>query len=108
MLDKISIGKRIRKARTEKGYTQQALVKKAGIGSMYLSEIEQGLKMPSLNSFVRIVDALEISADYVLRDEFSAGQEYIYDDLNQKLKELSPKQRKCAMELLEAYIRNLD
>ena len=108
MLDKNTIGKKLREARLEKGYTQQALVERAGIGSMYLSEIERGLKMPSLSSFVRIIEALEVSADYVLRDELSAGQEYIYDELTQKLKELTPKQRKCAVEILDAYLRNLD
>ena len=108
MLDKIAIGKKLKEARLKKGYTQQALVKKAGIGNMYLSEIERGLKMPSLSSFVKIIVALDISADYILRDEVSTGQEYIYDELTQKLNGLTPKQRKCASEILDAYLRSLD
>lgn len=108
MLDKIEIGKRLREARLEKGYTQQAVVKAAGIGTVYLGEIERGLKMPSLSSFVKIIEALEVSADYVLRDEVSTGQAYIYDDLTQRLKVLTPRQRKGAVEILDAYLRNLE
>lgn len=108
MLDKIAIGKKLRDARLEKGYTQQVVVKMAGIGSMYLGEIERGLKMPSLSSFVKIIEALGVSADYVLRDELSTGQEYIYDELTQRLKDLTPRQRKGAVEILDAYLRNLE
>ena len=107
-MDKTEIGKKLREARLKKGYTQQAVVKMAGIGSMYLGEIERGLKMPSLSSFVKIIEALEVSADYVLRDQVSTGQAYIYDELTQRLKDLTPRQRKGAVEILDAYLRNLD
>jgi transcriptional regulator with XRE-family HTH domain len=106
-LEKTSLGQRIRESRIEKGYTQQALANKAGIGLMYLGEIERGIKMPSLSVFIKIVDALDISADYVLRDELKSGEQYVYDDLTSKLTPLSPGQRKAAAEILDAYIRNL-
>jgi transcriptional regulator with XRE-family HTH domain len=74
---------------------------------MYLREIERGIKMPSLSNFIKIVNALDISADYVLRDEIKTGEHFIFDDLTDKLTPLSPKQRKTAAEILDAYIRNL-
>ena len=106
-MDSENLGKRIREARMEKHYTQQQLAELAGIGQMYLGEIERGTKMPSLKSFIRIIETLDISADYVLRDELSSGEHYIYDEITQKLKGLSPKQRKAASEILDAYIRNI-
>ena len=106
-MEKTALGQRIRESRMEKGYTQQALANKAGIGLMYLGEIERGIKMPSLSVFIKIVDALDISADYVLRDELKSGEHFIFDDLTDKLIPLSPKQRKTATEILDAYIRNL-
>lgn len=106
-MDKITLGKRIREARIQKKYTQQQLAKLAGIGVMYLGEIERGTKMPSLNIFIKIIEALDISADYVLRDELSSGEQYIYDEITGKLKDLTPTQRKTASEILDAYIRNL-
>lgn len=106
-LEKAALGKRIREVRIQKGYTQQTLAQKAGIGLMYLGEIERGIKMPSLSVFIKIVEALDISADYVLRDELSSGEKYIFDELTSKLLPLLPQQRKAASEILDAYIRNL-
>jgi transcriptional regulator with XRE-family HTH domain len=106
-MDSENLGKRIREARMEKHYTQQQLAELAGIGQMYLGELERGTKMPSLKSFIRIIETLDVSADYVLRDELSSGEHYIYDEITQKLKGLSPQQRKAASEILDAYIRNI-
>jgi transcriptional regulator with XRE-family HTH domain len=107
-LDKAALGKTLRQVRREKGYSQNVLAEKAGIGNVYLGEIERGQKMPSLNSFIKIIEALDVSADYILRNELNSGQDYIYDEITQKLKGLTPKQRKTAVDLLEAYLRNLD
>ena len=106
-MDKASLGKKIREARIKKGYTQQTLSEKADIGEMYLSEIELGVKMPSMNLFIKLITALDISADYVLRDEIPTGKEFVYDEITQKLEGLTPKQRKAAADILDAYIRNL-
>ena len=106
-MEKAVLGKRIREARIRKGYTQQMLADEAGIGLMYLGEIERGMKMPSLRIFIQIVEALDVSADYILRDELTSGEKYIFDELTSKLMTLSPKQRKAAAEILDAYIRNL-
>ena len=106
-MDSKTLGNRIREARIKKQHTQQKLAEMAGISQMYLGEIERGAKMPSLRSFIKIIEALDLSADYVLRDELSSGERYIYDEIAEKLKNLSPQQRKAASEILDAYIRNL-
>jgi transcriptional regulator with XRE-family HTH domain len=106
-LKKETIGKRIREERLKKGYTQQEVADKAKICVMYLSEIERGIKMPSLNSFIQILEGLEVSADYILRGEVNSGQAYIYDEITQKLRNLTPTQRKTAADILDAYIKNL-
>ena len=91
-MDSKTLGNRIREARTQKQHTQQRLAEIAGISQMYLGEIERGAKMPSLRSFIKIIEALDLSADYVLRDELSSGEHYIYDEITEKLKNLSPQQ----------------
>lgn len=106
-MDKLTLGKKLRQIRQEKGYTQQTLADKACIGNVYLGEIERGLKMPSLNSFIRIIEALDVSADSVLREELTSGREYIYDEITQKMGGLTPKQRQTAADILDAYLRNL-
>ena len=107
-MDKLELGKKLRDARQKKGYSQHALAEIADIGNVYLGEIERGLKMPSLNTFIKLIEALDISADYILRDELTSGKEYIYDEIAQKLKSLTPKQRKTVADILDGYLRNLD
>lgn len=106
-MDKTALGAKIREARNKLNLTQEVLAEKADIGVMYLGEIERGVKMPSMNVFIRIVEALDISADYILRDELSSGRDYVFDELTQKLASLTPKQRKTASDILDAYIKNL-
>ena len=107
-MDKSVLAKKLREVRQEKGYTQHALAEIAGIGNVYLGEIERGLKMPSLNIFIKLIEALDVSADYILRDELTSGKEYIYDEITQKLKNLTPTQRKIVTDILDAYLSNLD
>lgn len=106
-MEKIVLGERLRQIRIQKGYTQQALAKKADIGVVYLGEIERGLKMPSLGVFVKIIESLEVSADYVLRDELSSGSAYIFNEITEKLRDLTPKQRKTITDIIDVYVKNL-
>ena len=106
-MDKQSLGSRIREARLKIGLSQHRLAEDAGIGDMYLSEIERGLKMPSMNIFIKIISTLNVSADYILRDELPSGVKYLSDELTEKLRDLTPQQKRTAMDILDAYIRNL-
>lgn len=65
-MDKAALGQKLRQARLDKGYTQQSLSEKADIGEVYLSEIERGLKMPSMNLFIKLITALDISAEMLI------------------------------------------
>lgn len=107
-MNRIVLGQKIREARKNKGLTQEKLAEIAGIGVMYLGEIERGQKMPSLKILCKVIEALDVSADYLLRDFVQTGKEYVLDDIAYKLVNLTPLQRKTAADILDAYIRNLN
>lgn len=106
-MDKKALGKRIKEARSKKGFTQELLAERVEITVIYLSELERGVKLPSLPVFVSIAEALNVSMDSLLRDELDSGKDYIYNDITKKLDQLTPKQRTAAVDILDAYIRNL-
>ena len=106
-MDKTVLGSMIRKVRRERGYTQEVLAEKANISLMYIGEIERGVKMPSMRIFIKIIETLETSADYLLRNEISSGKDFIFDEITKKLEGLTPQQRKTASDILDAYIKNL-
>ncbi len=104
-MDNIVLGKRIREARLKKKMTQEQLSEKANIGLYFLGEVERGVKTPSLKVFVAIAEALGVSTDSLLRDSISSGNVYVNNEITRMLDTLTPKQRTCAVEVLEAYIK---
>ena len=106
-MDNVSLGCKLKEARQRKGITQSELARAVDINDMYLSEVERGVKMPSMNLFIKLMVTLDVSADFLLRDVSPAGKVFVYDEITQKLEGLTPQQRKTAVDILDAYIRNL-
>ena len=106
-MDKELIGKRIKEARKRIGLTQEKLAEKIGIAEVYLSEIERGIKLPSLSTFVDIINALEVSADFVLAGEIKAAGANLGDELSSLLSSVSPKQRLALLEIIKAYVSSV-
>ncbi|MBE6900663.1 MAG: helix-turn-helix transcriptional regulator [Ruminococcaceae bacterium] len=60
MLDSIAVGKVIQHIREEKRLSQEVLSGLAGIGRTHLSAIERGERKPTLETFFKLSDALDI------------------------------------------------
>lgn len=54
-------GANIRAARTVLGFSQREIAKLAGISLSYYSQIEAGKRIPSLEVFINISEALKVS-----------------------------------------------
>ncbi len=65
-LDYAGIGMRIRKARKEKGVSQETLAKECGICLSFMGHIERGTRCMSLETFAVICKALNTDADALL------------------------------------------
>jgi transcriptional regulator with XRE-family HTH domain len=51
-------GQRLRLLRNERGITQAALAETSGLIDTYISDMERGLKVPSLTTLLRLASAL--------------------------------------------------
>jgi transcriptional regulator with XRE-family HTH domain len=51
-------GARLRELREERGESQRSLAALAGITYAYISEMERGLKVPSLTTIIRLAHAM--------------------------------------------------
>ena len=67
-IDYISLGARIKYYQTQKHLTQDELAELAVLSKSLISYVESGEKSPSLEAFINIANALEISADELLVD----------------------------------------
>ena len=65
-IDFEQLGKRIAQRRHELGLKQCTLAEKSGISNNYLSNIENGRSIPSLETFSDICVALSLTPDYLL------------------------------------------
>lgn len=65
-------GRRLRELRKAKGLTQEALAEAADLSGNYISDLELGLKVPSLTILVRLSEALDIGTPELLAD-FTRG-----------------------------------
>ena len=61
------IGSRIKAVRTSKGMSQADLAVKASVSLPLISNIERGKTRMQLETFVKVAEALQVSADHLLR-----------------------------------------
>ena len=76
MLDAVIVGKVIQRFREEKGLSQEVLSGFADIGRTHLSAIERGARKPTLDTFYKIGEALEMRPSDLLaavEDEIKRG-----------------------------------
>lgn len=64
----MSIGERIKQAREYAGYTQQELGSLVGITGSALTNYEKGLSTPRYSILIKIMDVLNIDANFLFQD----------------------------------------
>ena len=89
-VDLKQIGQRIREARETLGISQTELDGKTGIGLAHVSKIEAGRVDMRLSTFVRIIEALQVSADSILRADVPSVTSQYQEDLATLLNDCSP------------------
>lgn len=67
VLDRRQVGRRIREARQDRGWTQTVLAEQVRLSATYLSHVEHGRKQISLEALVRIATALDLSLNQLLK-----------------------------------------
>ena len=107
-MEKLTMGDRIKEARRNKKLTQEQLAELLDISVEFVGQIERGIKMPSMQVFIKLIEALNVSADYLLRDSVSTGQFFGDNEIGRKIEKLNPKQKIALEALVDTYIQYLD
>lgn len=101
-----SIGKHISEFRHLRKLRQEDLAEITGLSTNYIGAVERGEKIPSLETFIDILNALSVSADMVLSDILREGYQIKASTLSDQLKTLSAKDQKRIFEVIEVLIKN--
>ena len=106
-MDKSKIGKRIKQHREAAELTQDFLAEKTCLSSNFISYIERGEKLPSLENFIKIANVIEVSADTLLEDVLKNSHKQLTLDYIGQIEKLPSKDRQRVFAILETVIRVL-
>ncbi len=101
-----SIGKRIRQYRIARNMKQEDLADKTNLSVTYIGMIERGETFPRLETFVAIVNALDVTSDALLVDVTTTGYKIKESMLSEKLDELSDEDREMVYDLIDTVLKH--
>lgn len=97
ILDYKLIGANIKRLRRERGATQEYLAEAADISAVFVSQLENGKRVPSLETLCRIANALGAGLD-----ELVYGENYTPEEAE----ELSAEEKALVRDIVQAIKRN--
>ena len=98
------LGKNIRFYRLQQKLTQADLAEKTGLSTTYIGIIERGGRFPSLETFITIINALNVSADVVLADLLKNSYKIRTSRCLDQLEAMCATDRITASKLLDALV----
>ncbi len=105
-MDRYSIGKNLRQCRLAKKMRQEDLAEKTNLSPNYIGMLERGEKLPALDTFIDILNALDASADVVLADVLNSRYDIKTSLISEKVQKLSSKEQKTVLDIVDAVIKN--
>lgn len=105
----MTLGKKIKELRAEKGLSQAALEELSGVNSKLLSKYENERIVPTADTLRKIAEALQISSDYLIFENAPKnGISQLHDlELFEKFRiveQMAPENRTMIKNLIDAVI----
>lgn len=104
-MDYRTIGLNLRKIRVQNKLRQEDVAEKANLSVNYIGAVERGERIPSLETFVAILNAIGGSADVVLCDVLENGYEVKSSLIHDKLQSLTKEDKANIYEVLDVLIQ---
>ncbi len=102
-----SLGMRIHAARRQQGITSNRLAELCKVGAVHIRKIESGAKLPSIQTFIMICNALHTSPQYLLQDSLEPNDLDSQIRLMDKIRDLPPAQAELAESLIDTMLMQL-
>lgn len=97
-----NLGNRIRTVRQRRGITQEQLAEKVDISTNFMSLIENGRNM-SVETLVKIAEALGVTVDYLLSDTIELDSDIIMVQISQSLSTLNDEEKMFFLNVIKQY-----
>lgn len=103
-MDLNSIGRNIKRYRTEKGMKQDKLAELTNLSPNYIGMLERADKLPSLTALINIANALGVTADMLLCDVLDKSCEIKNSILSERIESLPETEKKRIFAVIETML----
>lgn len=93
-IDYAVFGRRIAAIRKKRGLTQEKLAERADVTNNFISHIETCRSIPSLETVVKLCNALDVTPDALLLGTETRSRAYLTQDILRKLEGCAPQERR--------------
>ena len=100
------IGSRLKQARKARGLTQEQLAELLDVSVGYVSQIERGITKANLEMLSGICDNIDCELGALLTGCSTTRTDYLFDELYDKCKALTEKQKQKAMKIMDLLLEN--
>ena len=102
MDDKLkAIGSRIKAERNRQQITQAKLAEMANISPQHMCDIENGKKACRIDILINIIEALNVSADYLLSTNVQGGGKFYTEEMESFLKDCTTQEKDAYLEIIK-------
>ena len=98
----MTFGTKLKQARQKAKLSQEQLAEIVDISPTHMSVIERGVKTPKLDTFIRIANALGVSADALLQDGVEHANDSIMAELSVRIGRLPQKEQNRILNAIRA------
>ena len=93
------IGQRIKEVRTDKQLTQEYLANMIGVNTSHVSNIETNKVKVSLTLLIQICNALDVTMDYLLENEYHNPTSVIEKELLNTIKDMKKEKQETLLRI---------
>ena len=104
-MDWLSIGQNIKEKRLSKSWKQCTLAEKVDLTTSYVGMIERGEKIPKLETFIHITNALDSTSDEILEGVLNRGYEIRMSEYISKIQNLPKEEQNKIFEVLDVMLK---
>jgi len=106
-MDKCTFGRYIAKCRHARNITQEQLAEMLHLPVNSIKNIERGNSYPSLEHVFALMQILHLSIDQLCFDEFGLNDLGLGDEIQNKIKQLSPADKEIVTNTLHTLLDSL-
>ena len=99
------IGLNIHDARMKKSWRQEDLAEKVNKSVAYIGMIERGERIPKLETFINIINVLDVSADEILCDVTNYGYQVRLSQYAERISKLDLDDQAKLGEIADVFLR---